>query len=55
MATIYKKKHPIPMPESAEIITRRGKKLARWASGKGQVRTAPLLDDGRIQFVSDCW
>ena len=33
----------------------RGKKLARWASGKGQVRTAPLLDDGRIQFVSDCW
>ena len=55
MATIYKKKYPIPMPEGAEIITRRGKKLARWASGKGQVRIAPLLDDGRIQFVSDCW
>ena len=55
MATIYKKKYPIPMPEGAEIITRRGTKQARWASGKGQVRTASLLDDGRIQFVSDCW
>jgi len=55
MATIYKKKYPIPMPDGAEIITRRGRKLARWASGKGQVRIAPLLDDGRVQFVSDCW
>ena len=29
MATIYKKKYPIPMPEGAEIITRRGRKPAR--------------------------
>ena len=55
MATVYKKKYPIPMPEGAEIITRRGKKLARWSSGKGQVRTAETLGDGRVQFVSDCW
>ena len=55
MATIYKKKYPIPMPEGAEIITRRGQKLARWESGKGQVRTAEVLDDHRVQFVSDCW
>ena len=55
MATIYKKKYPIPVPDGAEMITRRGKKLARWANGKGQVRTAELLDDGRIEFVSDCW
>jgi len=55
MATIYRKKYPVPLPDGAEIITRRGKRLARWTSGKGQVRTAPLLDDGRIMFISDCW
>ncbi len=55
MATVYKKKYPIPMPEEAEIITRRGRRLARWESGKGQVRTAPVLADDRVQFVSDCW
>jgi len=55
MATVYKKKYPIPMPDGAEIITRRGKRLARWYSGKGQVRIAELLVDGRVQFVSDCW
>jgi len=55
MATVYKKKYPIPMPGGAETITRRGKRLARWRSGKGQVRTAEVLADGRVQFVSDCW
>ena len=55
MAAIYKKKYPIPAPDGAEIITRRAKKLARWVNGKGQERTAELLDDGRVQFVSDCW
>lgn len=55
MATIYRKKYPIPMPPGAEIVTRRGQKLARWQSGKGQVRTAEVLDDKHVQFVSDCW
>ncbi len=55
MASIYKKKYPTELPAGAEIITRRGKKIARWESGKGQVRTAELLEDGRMQFVSDCW
>jgi len=55
MATVYRKKYPIPMPEEAEIIVRRGKKVARWQNGKQQVRTAEVLDDGRVQFVSDCW
>jgi integrase len=55
MATIYRKVYPIPMPDGVEIITRRGLKLARWQSGKGQVRTAEVLDDGHVQFVSDCW
>ena len=55
MATIYRKKYPIPVPEGAEIIVRRGKTMARWRNGKQQVRTAKVLDDGRVQFVSDCW
>ncbi|NOX54529.1 MAG: site-specific integrase [Planctomycetes bacterium] len=55
MAAVYKKKYPIPMPDDAEIIDRRGKKLARWTNGKGQERTAEVLDDGRVQFVSDYW
>lgn len=55
MASIYKKKYPIPMPEGAEIIIRNGRKLARWTNAKHQIRTAEVLEDGRIQFVSDCW
>jgi len=55
MAAVYKKKYPIPMPDGAETITRRGKTMARWTNGKGQERTAEVLDDGRVQFVSDCW
>ena len=55
MATIYKKKYPIPMPAGAEIVTRRGTKFARWQNGKKQVRTAEVLKDGRVMFVADCW
>ena len=55
MAAVYRKKYPIPIPDSAEIITRRGQKLARWKSGKGQVRMAEVLDKNRVRFVSDCW
>ena len=55
MAVIYRKKYPIPMPEGAEIISRRGKKFARWQNGKNQMRTAEVLEDGRVLFVADCW
>ena len=54
MAAVYRKKYPIPMPAGAEIITRRGQKLARWKSGKGPVRTAEVLDTQRVRFISDC-
>ena len=56
MATMYKKKYPIPMPDGAEIITRRGKRIVRWVDGRGRRRTAELTSDGeRIYFVSDVW
>jgi len=56
MATIYRKKYPVPMPEGAEIITRRGQRLARWTDGYGRVKTAPLAADGRqIMHEAGCW
>jgi hypothetical protein len=56
MATLYKKTYPIDMPEGAEIITRRGKQVVRWTDGRGNVKTAPLHEDGRrMMYVSDVW
>lgn len=55
MATLYKKKYPMPMPEGAEVFERNGQRFARWTNGHQQTRTAEVLDDGRVQFVSDCW
>ena len=56
MATIYRKKYPVPLPAGAEIITRRGKRLARWTDKRGNVKTAPLARGGkRIMHVSDAW
>ena len=56
MATIYKKKYPVKMPAEAEVITQRGKTVARWVNGRGRSKTAELAPDGkRIYFVSDLW
>lgn len=55
MATLYRKKYPIPMPTGAEIIDRQGKRFARWTNGKNQVRLAEVVDDRHIAFVADCW
>jgi integrase len=55
MATLYRKRYPIPMPPGAQIIERNGQRIARWTNGKNQVRTAEVVDDGHIAFVADCW
>jgi len=55
MAALYKKKYPIQMPEGAEVIERNGRRFARWNNGHNQTLTAEVLDDGRVQFVSDVW
>ena len=46
MANLYKKTYPMDMPDGAEIITRRGKPLARWVDGRGNTKMAPLHEDG---------
>ncbi len=56
MATIYRKVYPVPMPEGAEIINRRGQRLARWIDGNGNVKIAPLAADGKkIMHKAGCW
>lgn len=41
MGSVFKKTYTKPMPSSAEILVRKGERLARWKS-KGKARTAPL-------------
>ncbi|TXT39349.1 MAG: hypothetical protein FD138_99 [Planctomycetota bacterium] len=43
MATIYKAMFTKPLPTGAEIVTVKGKRCARWRSGKGKQRTAPVI------------
>jgi len=40
MATVYKPTFTKPLPPGAEIITRKGERLARWKDAKGKTRTA---------------
>jgi hypothetical protein len=42
MGSLFKKTVTRPLPLGAEIITRKGERLARWRDGKGKLRTAPV-------------
>src|SRR4051812_8044645 len=42
MGSLFKKSVTRPLPPGAEIITRKGERLARWRDGKGKMRTAPV-------------
>ena len=56
MATLYRKIYPVSMPEGAEILVRRGQRLARWTDGNGNVKTAPLSANGKkIMHEADAW
>lgn len=46
VGTVYKKTFTKPLPAGAEIITRKGERLARWRPPKGKPRTAPLTASG---------
>jgi integrase len=46
MASIFRKSYKRPVPPGAEIITRKGQKLARWKGKGGRIQTAPLSEDG---------
>ncbi len=56
MGAIYRKATTRALPADAEIITRKGERLARWRDAKGKTRTAPLTDAGdRIRVESSTW
>src|SRR3954470_7483280 len=42
MGSTFKKIVTRPLPQGAEIVVRKGERLARWRDSKGKVRTAPL-------------
>ncbi len=44
--TVYRKTDRKPIPEGAEILTRKGNLSARWTDRSGRSRTAPLTGDG---------
>jgi integrase len=42
MGTVFRKTFTRPLPAEAEIVVRKGERLARWKDRKAKVRTAPL-------------
>ena len=52
MATVYKRSRRKPIPEGAEIITRKGKKSAVWTNRKtGRKQRAEVSDDGEAVVI----
>jgi integrase len=51
MPTLYKKTDRKPIPEGAEIVTRKGVRHARWTDRRGRTRTEPLAEDGTAVLV----
>ncbi len=51
IGSVFKKAVTQPLPPGAEIIERKGVRLARWRDGKGKTKTAPLATgkDGAVR------
>ena len=59
MATVFRKTLTKPMPQGAELFTRKGERFARWTDGKGRTRQAKVTagKDGspRLLIEADTW
>ncbi|WP_164103222.1 hypothetical protein [Candidatus Laterigemmans baculatus] len=55
MASVFKKKTTRPLPEGAEIVTRKGERIARWKLRNGKTRTAPVTvgKDGTERITTE--
>jgi len=53
VGTVFKKQVTRPLPPGAEIITRKGERVAKWKDRRGKSRTAPLTvgKDGSEQRI----
>jgi integrase len=45
MGTVYRESVTRPFPVGAEIIVRKGERLARWKDANGKTRTAPMVGE----------
>ena len=54
MASVFRKTATRPLPDRAEIFTRKGDRFARWKDRHGKTRTAPLTigRDGSDRIVT---
>ncbi|MCY2927147.1 MAG: site-specific integrase, partial [Planctomycetota bacterium] len=52
MGTIFRKQFTKPLPEAAELFTRKGEHFARWIDGNGKTRTEKVTTgkDGTPKF-----
>jgi hypothetical protein len=56
MASIYRPTYKRPIPTGAEVVTRKGKRFAKWKDKRGRTQTAPLSKDGRqIVLERSCY
>lgn len=60
MATLFKKQFTKPIPDGAQIVTRKvkgqTKQFAQWTDLRGKCRTAELTDSGnRINVEATTW
>ena len=46
MATVFQRTKKKPLPPGAQVVERKGKRLAEWLNSRGKWRTAPLSKDG---------
>jgi integrase len=55
VGTVFRKQVTRPLPAGAEIIVRKGERLARWQDRRGKTRTAPLTvgKDGTDRIVTE--
>ncbi len=56
MASVYRQTYKRPLPAGAEIVERKGERIARWTDRRGRRRSAPLTEDGaRVRQEYRCW
>src|SRR5262249_21755587 len=56
MASVFRQTYKRPLPQSAELFTRKGVPMARWLDGRGRKRTAPVSEDGSsVVLEYTCW
>jgi integrase len=55
MGTVFRKQVTRPLPAGAEMVARKGERVARWRDKRGKLRTAPITTgrDGSERIVTE--